>query len=41
MKETKDLLLTHLWIGDTKQKLLLLCTFGGWQVSGQKLFERV
>jgi len=34
-------LLTHFWIDDSEQELLLLGTLGGWEVGGQKVFERV
>ena len=33
--------MTHLWVGDTQEELLLLGRLGGGQVGGQKLFESV
>ena len=41
MNKDKNLLLTHLWVGDTQEELLLLGGLGGRQVGGQKLFESV
>ena len=37
----RHLLLTHLWVGNTQQKLLLFSALSSWQVGRQKRFERV
>ena len=41
VRRQQHLLLTHLWVRNTQQKLLLLGALGSWQVSCQKRFERV